>query len=100
MPNNVWDEITYPFPNLNGCTVEVWEWIGIFIPHFIMDVITYPYWDLKLSYVCKGAPGHRRVEHRKWLTYIKGPALGGWNETKEKEHGSPTTDTRLLDCYY
>ena len=24
----MWDEITYPFPNFNGCTVEVWEWIG------------------------------------------------------------------------
>ena len=24
----VWDEITYPFPNLNGKTVEVWEWIS------------------------------------------------------------------------
>ena len=22
---NVWDEITYPFPNFNGFTVEVWE---------------------------------------------------------------------------
>ena len=22
----VWDEITYLFPNFNGCTVEVWEW--------------------------------------------------------------------------
>ena len=21
---NVWDEITYPFPNLNGSTIEVW----------------------------------------------------------------------------
>ena len=21
----VWDEITYPFPNINGTTVEVWE---------------------------------------------------------------------------
>ena len=20
----VWDEITYPFPNFNGCTIEVW----------------------------------------------------------------------------
>ena len=30
---NVWDEITYPFPNFNGCTVEVWEWISNFIPH-------------------------------------------------------------------
>ena len=24
----VWDEITYPFPNFNGCTVEVWKWIS------------------------------------------------------------------------
>ena len=31
----VWDEITYPFPNFNGCTVEVWEWMSSFIPHFI-----------------------------------------------------------------
>ena len=37
----VWDEITYPFPNFNGFTVEVWEWISIFIPHFTRHVITY-----------------------------------------------------------
>ena len=36
------DEITYPFPNCNGSTVEVWEWIINFILHFIMDLITYP----------------------------------------------------------
>ena len=41
MPGNVWHEITYPFPNVNGCTVEVWEWICKFIPHFMMDVIIY-----------------------------------------------------------
>ena len=43
MPGKVWDEITYPFPNFKSCTVEVWEWIGNFIPHFIKNVITYPY---------------------------------------------------------
>ena len=36
------DEITYPIPNVNGATVKVWEWISNFIPHFIMEVITYP----------------------------------------------------------
>ena len=41
----VWYEITYAFPNLNGCTVEVWEWIINFIPHFIPHVITHPCWD-------------------------------------------------------
>ena len=35
MPGKVWDETTYPFLNFNGCTVEVYEWISIFIPHFI-----------------------------------------------------------------
>ena len=41
MPRKVWGEITYPFKNIDGCTVDVWEWIINFIPHFIMDVITY-----------------------------------------------------------
>ena len=41
----VHNKIAYPYPNFNGCSVEVWEWIIYFIPRFIMDVITYPYWD-------------------------------------------------------
>ena len=45
MPSKVWDEITYPYPNLNGHAVKFWEWISSFIPHFKMDVITYPCWD-------------------------------------------------------
>ena len=45
MSSKVWDEITYPFPNINDYTVEVWEWINIFIPHFMIDIITYPCWD-------------------------------------------------------
>ena len=47
MPSKVWDEISYPFPNFNGSTVEAWEWISNFIPHYIMDVIAYPWWYLK-----------------------------------------------------
>ena len=35
----------YPFLNFNGCTVEVYKWISNFIPHFMIDVITYPCWD-------------------------------------------------------
>ena len=30
----MWDEITYPFLNFNGATVEVYEWISNFIPQF------------------------------------------------------------------
>ena len=38
MPSKVCDEVTYLFPNFNGCTVEVWEWRSNFIPHFKMYV--------------------------------------------------------------
>ena len=33
LPSRMWGEITFPFPNSNGATVEVWELISIFIPH-------------------------------------------------------------------
>ena len=36
------DELTYPFPHFNDFTVEVWECMINFTPHFIMDVIIYP----------------------------------------------------------
>ena len=37
-------EITYPFRNFNGCTVEVSEWISYFTM-YVMYVITHPCWD-------------------------------------------------------
>ena len=58
MPNKVWDVITYPFPNFNGATIEVWEWISNFIPHFIMDVITHLIW-WKLNCITKRGLGNR-----------------------------------------
>ena len=39
MLNEMWHEITYPVPNLNGCTIEVCELL-----------------ELKLNYVNKGPP--------------------------------------------
>ena len=42
----MWSENTNRFPNFNGAAGEVWEWIGYFIPHIIMGVNTYPFWDL------------------------------------------------------
>ena len=37
-------EIINPFPNCNGCIVEVWKWISVIIrhPHFMMDDISHP----------------------------------------------------------
>ena len=42
----MWDEITYPFLNFNGATVEVYEWTSDFIPQFTGHMIIYSYWDL------------------------------------------------------
>ena len=42
----VWDEITYPFVNFNGSSVDVWEWIKNFTPHFAGHVIFYTEWDV------------------------------------------------------
>ena len=36
----MWDEIIYPFPNFNGFTIEVWEWISNFILNLTGRVIT------------------------------------------------------------
>ena len=41
MPSKMSDEITYPFPNFNGCTVKIWEWISIFILHFIIPSLDF-----------------------------------------------------------
>ena len=41
IPSKVWDAITYPFPNFKGWIVKIYEWISTFIPHFVIDPITY-----------------------------------------------------------
>ena len=52
--DKVWVEITYPFPNFNGVTVEVWKWISKFIPHFTRHAVTYPCLDKRWSMLIKG----------------------------------------------
>ena len=53
----MWDEITYPFPNFNGATVEVWEWDKQFHPTFYNGCNYVAMVGLKLSYVSlKGVP--------------------------------------------
>ena len=52
-PLKVWDEMTYPLPNLNRVTVEVWEWINNFIPHFMGHVmlgLKLAHWGLVMPY--------------------------------------------------
>ena len=50
--------VTFPFPNLNGAPVDVWEWISCFIPSFY-----FPLLGFKLFYVIKRVQetSHRTV---------------------------------------
>ena len=41
MRGDVWDEITDQFAKINVFITEVWKRINHFIPHFVMDVITF-----------------------------------------------------------
>ena len=52
----MWGEITNPFPNFNGTTVEVREWISNFIRHIKTDVIAYPCSNYSWSTFAKGVP--------------------------------------------
>ena len=54
----VWGEMTYSFQNVNGTTVEVWEWISDFIPYLTVHMITWPSCGLKLIDVNKRDPCH------------------------------------------
>ena len=69
MPNKMWVEITLPFLNFNSATVEVKEWISNFMPHYIMDVIT---WML-----VKGAPGRHALLTQTWK-WIIATICYGW----------------------
>ena len=56
LPQSKPTKITYPIPNSYGSTVDVWEWIIIFTPQFIVGEITYPYWDYNQSTLVKAIP--------------------------------------------
>ena len=59
--DKVCDEITYPFPNFNNATFEVWEWISKFIPaHYLAYVIPYNY--RKTSHISRILVGNKIVD--------------------------------------
>ena len=79
MPSKVWYGITYPFPNIIGAAVEVWEWIRN-IPYVIMDVITYACWYLSGTMLVKGATGDNIF----WIILVSTPT--GLHVLFEKKH--------------
>ena len=61
----MWDKITYLFPNFNGATVEVWEWISNFITLYrACNYLSMQ--KLKLNYVIKRDECQYKVIIRYW----------------------------------
>ena len=50
---DMWNKITYPFPNFNGADVEDGEWIFDFIPHYTRAWDCIYTLELKLNHVSK-----------------------------------------------
>ena len=57
------DEINYLFRKVNGATVEVWEWMSIFIPHFTVHVITHPCWNQGYSMLANYTQTWLYIQH-------------------------------------
>ena len=62
----VWDEITYSFPNFNGATVEVWEWISNFIP--LMGMWLFIHAGLNVLYVSNR--GHCLLDRHGFMPFM------------------------------
>ena len=42
MLSEVCDGISHPFPNVNGASDAVWDWISNVIKHFVIDINAWP----------------------------------------------------------
>ena len=47
----MWDKITYPFLNFNGCTVEVWEWgkYNVILSHTLQSMWLFIHDGIKVN---------------------------------------------------
>ena len=63
----MWNEITYPFPNFNGFSVEVWEWIGNFVTLYNGCNYLFMLRLLKLIRVSKSGPCVSDTQH--WIAF-------------------------------
>ena len=76
MSSKVGDEITYPFPNSNGCTVGVWKLIVIFTTHVMYNVCNYlSMIGLKLNHVSKMGPGMSNQSYKSHNAPVPHPTM-------------------------
>ena len=90
MLSKVWDDITYPFINFNGCTVEVKEWIINFTPHYNgCDYVSIL--GINSKKMSKRASGEQKISTPP-LSIIYSPCIK--NHNTASLHTSQTVDTQ------
>ena len=96
-----WDEITYPSPNFNGATVEVWKWISNFFSLFTGQVITYPCWNYSWT-INQSVPNHRKTQDP-WTVWVNlgvnavhGSSMW-WGIFSQRSHNTHSMATLRLD---
>ena len=70
MPSKMWDEVTFPIPNFDGCIIEVLELINDFVPYFRMYFLIHA--GINFFHVskrginnkCTWSHGHCHHDHR------------------------------------
>ena len=93
----MWDEITYPFPNFNSCTVEVWEWVSKFTPHFSEH--------MGLKSIHSGRRGvtcctHNRKPHLDHTGYLRAANCEYWQRLATKMWQRRCTLLLVIDFIY
>ena len=89
------DEITYPFPNINGTTMEVWEWISDVIPRIMMDAIIHPCWDSS-SYMLVKSPRKQITS----CTPVSSQNIGIYRYTAVQYHDKYYVICYTPSCYF
>ena len=71
----------YPFPNFNGATAEVWEWINNFIPHSTGHLIIYPWCDRIFKRPLKSSEWELLVQPVKKILWKRQFRFSAWRKT-------------------
>ena len=101
---NVWDEITYLFPNFSSATIEIWEWIRNFILHFTGHVISRPCWGYNWSMSVNWAPVGRQeliyiTQSVQWLLAVQGPLTSSVQIMACRLYGAKPLSEPMLEIH-
>ena len=89
------DGIIYSSTVFNGCTTGVLGWRSYFYPNFIMDVITYPCWDLKLNHI-----GKKGLSENVGVKWILLPLLYPYQQQELSAGKGWTRCRNMSNCTY